>query len=86
MIPLIFLMKKDRTKQKKDIRKKNKRSNKAFEILEYTPNSSKSEIRKKFKEVVKRLHPDTNGGDSSQEDLLKEVISAYKYLKSQGHC
>ena len=76
----------DRTKQKRDIRKKNKGSNKALEILEYTPNSSKSEIRKKFKEVVKKLHPDTNGGDSSQEDLLKEVISAYKYLKSQGHC
>ena len=75
-----------RKKQKRNIRKKYQKSNKAFEMLEYTPNSSKSDIRKKFKEVVKKLHPDTNGGDNSQEDLLKEVISAYKYLKSQGHC
>ena len=79
-------MKKIEQNKKEILEKKNKGSNKALEILEYTPNSSKSEIRKKFKEVVKKLHPDTNGGDSSQEDLLKEVISAYKYLKSQGHC
>ena len=86
MILLIFLMKRRKKKQKRNVRKKYKKSNEAFEILEYTPSSSKTEIRKKFKEVVKKLHPDTNGGDNSQEDLLKEVISAYKYLKSQGHC
>ena len=66
--------------------KNSKKSEKAFQILEYNSKSTKNQIRKKFKEVVKKLHPDTNGGDNSQEDLLKEVISAYKYLKSQGHC
>ena len=65
--------------------KKGKISEKAYKLLDFSSLSSKSDIRKKFKEVVKSLHPDTNGGDNSQEDLLKEVISAYKTLKSQGH-
>ena len=66
--------------------KKGKISEKAYKLLDFSALSSKTDIRKKFKEVVKSLHPDTNGGDNSQEDLLKEVISAYKTLKSQGHC
>ena len=66
--------------------KKGKISEKAYKLLDFSALSSKNDIRKKFKEVVKSLHPDTNGGDNSQEDLLKEVISAYKTLKSQGHC
>ena len=66
--------------------KKGKLYKKAYKLLDFSSLSSKSDIRKKFKEVVKSLHPDTNGGDNSQEDLLKEVISAYKTLKSQGHC
>ena len=66
--------------------KKGKISEKAYKLLDFNSVSNKSDIRKKFKKVVKSLHPDTNGGDNSQEDLLKEVISAYKALKSKGHC
>jgi len=66
--------------------KKGKISEKAYKLLDFNSVSNKSDIRKKFKEVVKSLHPDTNGGDNSQEDLLKEVISAYKALKSKGRC
>jgi len=66
--------------------KKGKISEKAYKLLDFNSVSNKNDIRKKFKEVVKSLHPDTNGGDNSQEDLLKEVISAYKALKSKGHC
>jgi DnaJ-class molecular chaperone len=35
---------------------------------------------------VKRHHPDANGGDRSFEDRLREIIVAYNYLKSAGHC
>jgi len=38
----------------------------------------------RFKELVKRHHPDANGGDRSTEDRLVEVIQAYNYLKSVG--
>jgi DnaJ-class molecular chaperone len=34
--------------------------------------------------LVKRHHPDSNGGDRSTEDRLREIIQAYKYLKSVG--
>ena len=32
--------------------------------------------------LVKRHHPDANGGDRSTEDRLVEIIQAYNYLKS----
>ena len=39
-------------------------------------------IKTRYKELVKRLHPDANGGDRSTEDQLREIIQAYNYLKS----
>lgn len=87
MILLIYLKKKKTSKYERQSKiKKGKISEKAYKLLNFNSVSNKSDIRKKFKEVVKSLHPDTNGGDNSQEDLLKEVISAYKALKSKGHC
>ncbi len=44
------------------------------------------EIKARFKELVKRHHPDHNGGDRSSEDKLREVIQAYNYLKEAGLC
>ena len=42
------------------------------------------EIKASFKVLVKRHHPDANGGDRSTEDRLREIIQAYNYLKSVG--
>ena len=39
-------------------------------------------IRVRYKELVKRLHPDANGGDRSSEGKLREIIQAYKHLRS----
>ncbi|WP_036257255.1 J domain-containing protein [Methylocapsa aurea] len=39
-------------------------------------------IKTRYKDLVKRLHPDANGGDRSNEDKLREIIRAYNYLKS----
>ncbi len=39
-------------------------------------------IRARYKELVKRLHPDANSGDRSQEEKLREIIHAYKQLRS----
>jgi hypothetical protein len=39
-------------------------------------------IKARYKELVKRLHPDANGGDRSLEDRLREIIQAYKHLKA----
>ena len=39
-------------------------------------------IKTRYKDMVKRLHPDANGGDRSSEDKLREIIRAYKYLRT----
>ena len=38
-------------------------------------------IKGRYKEWVKRLHPDANGGDRSNEERLREIIQAYNHLK-----
>ncbi|MGH6850765.1 MAG: J domain-containing protein [Methylocella sp.] len=42
-------------------------------------------IKARYKDLVKRLHPDANAGDRSNEDKLREIIRAYHYLKSVKH-
>jgi len=39
-------------------------------------------IRTRYKELVKRHHPDANGGDRSREEKLREIIHAYKTLRA----
>ena len=48
--------------------------------------ADKAEIKARFKMLVKRHHPDANGGDRATEDKLREIIQAYNYLKSVGAC
>lgn len=48
--------------------------------------ASAPEIKARYKLLVKRHHPDANGGDRSLEDRLREIIQAYSYLKSVGFC
>ena len=42
------------------------------------------EIKQRYKELVKRHHPDANGGDRSTEDRLRSIIEAYNTLKASG--
>lgn len=58
----------------------------AFETLGLELSATKVEIKARFHELVKRHHPDSNGGDRSTEDRLVEIIQAYNYLKSVGIC
>jgi DnaJ-domain-containing protein 1 len=59
---------------------------KAFDTLDLEIDASASHIKARFKELVKRHHPDANGGDRSSEDRLVEIIQAYNYLKSAKFC
>ena len=38
-------------------------------------------IRLRYLDLVKRCHPDSNGGDRSTEDKLQRVLKAYKVLR-----
>jgi hypothetical protein len=55
---------------------------KALSVLGLKPPALFAEIKARYKELVKRLHPDTNGGDRSREEQLQAVIRAYKTLQA----
>ena len=57
---------------------------KALTELGLEPGADSAEIKARFKLLVKRHHPDANGGDRAFEDKLREIIQAYNYLKSTG--
>ncbi len=57
---------------------------KALDTLGLDVGATAVEVKTRFKELVKRHHPDSNGGDRSTEDKLVEIIQSYNYLKSVG--
>ena len=59
---------------------------KSLLALDLDATASAQDIKMRFKELVKRHHPDANGGDRASEDKLREIIQAYNYLKSAGFC
>jgi curved DNA-binding protein CbpA len=58
----------------------------ALDVLGLEGDAKRADIKAKFKVLVKRHHPDANGGDRGSEDQLREIIQAYNYLKSAGFC
>jgi hypothetical protein len=52
----------------------------ALAALQLEPGVTLPQIKARFKELVKRYHPDANGGDKRAEERLKSIISAYSYL------
>jgi DnaJ domain len=58
----------------------------AFNVLGLEADAKRADIKSKFKALVKRHHPDANGGDRGSEERLREIIQAYNYLKSAGFC
>jgi DnaJ-domain-containing protein 1 len=57
---------------------------KCLRQLNLEDTATKADIKARYKELVKRLHPDRNQGDRASEDKLREVIQAYNYLKQAG--
>jgi hypothetical protein len=49
--------------------------------LDLTEDAEGPAIRARYTELVKRCHPDANGGDRSAESRLQRVIKAYKTLQ-----
>jgi curved DNA-binding protein CbpA len=57
---------------------------KSLQALDLDEGAGRDEIKRRFKELVKRHHPDANGGDKRSENKLREIIQAYNYLKQAG--
>jgi hypothetical protein len=53
----------------------------ALADLDLDANATGVAIRERYVELVKRCHPDANGGDRSAEHKLQRVIKAYKTLR-----
>lgn len=56
----------------------------ALADLDLTEIADGPAIRARYIDLVKRCHPDSNGGDRSAEHKLQRVIKAYKVLKKAG--
>jgi hypothetical protein len=53
----------------------------ALSDLDLPDTATAAEIRVRYTELLKRCHPDSNGGDRSAEHKLHRVIQAWKTLK-----
>lgn len=53
----------------------------SLKVLGLSADADRSALRKRYSELVRKYHPDRNGGDRTHEARLREVISAYQQLK-----
>jgi len=53
----------------------------AFDVLGLGFDADRTGLRKRYSELVRRYHPDRNGGDRSFEERLRRVVEAYQLLR-----
>jgi molecular chaperone DnaJ len=51
-----------------------------YEVLEVSKDASERDIKKAYKRLAMKLHPDRNAGDKDKEELINEVKEAYEIL------
>ncbi|MET4896118.1 J domain-containing protein [Sphingomonadaceae bacterium jetA1] len=53
----------------------------SLKVLGLAADADRNALRRRYSELVRRYHPDRNGGDRSQEARLQKVITAYQQLR-----
>ena len=53
----------------------------ALGVMGLGPQTDRHELRKRYSSLVRRYHPDRNGGDRSHEAVLQRVVEAYQLLR-----
>ena len=56
----------------------------ALDTLELAPDVDRAGLRRRYSELVRRYHPDRNGGDRRHEVRLTSVVEAYQLLKKSA--
>jgi hypothetical protein len=67
--------------ERKDGRPLSGKDRDALRVLELEVDADRMALRRRYSELVRRYHPDRNGGDRSHEGALARVIAAYQQLK-----
>ncbi|MDT0509163.1 J domain-containing protein [Novosphingobium sp. MMS21-SN21R] len=57
---------------------------KAYDVLRLDYEADRRALRSRYSELVRKFHPDRNGGDRSHEGRLQEVVEAYNLLKTSA--
>jgi len=84
--PFRLFPERDRAKQPNDQPRRVVRNmeRKSLRTLGLDETANSQDVKDRYKQLVKRHHPDANGGDRSLEDKLRDIIQAYNYLKGVG--
>jgi hypothetical protein len=53
----------------------------ALEVMGLGSDTDRTRLRRRYSELVRRYHPDRNGGDRKHEAQLTAVVDAYQLLK-----
>jgi hypothetical protein len=69
--------------ERRDGRPLSNADRKALRVLGLAVDADRRALRQRYLDLVRRYHPDKNGGDRSHEKALLEVIEAYAALKGQ---
>jgi hypothetical protein len=56
----------------------------ALSVLGLGEDADRHQLRQRYSGLVRRYHPDKNGGDRTQEGKLGEVIQAYQLLRKSA--
>ncbi len=54
------------------------KARRALGVLDLDPPVTVSDVKARYKELVKRHHPDANNGDKASEERFKEISEAYR--------
>ena len=53
-----------------------------YQILEVPRDASQADIKKSYRQLVRKYHPDTHPGDSEAEERFKKINAAYSVMYS----
>ena len=56
-----------------------------YKVLGVSPDASDEEIKKAYRVLAKKYHPDRNPGDAEAAKKMQQVNAAYEQIKNPSH-